>query len=81
MGLNSIHCNPARPWQFVLGAGDEVVRVYDQRRLPPRACEQASRVELSVSQPVRLTVPPACALCCGGLARLACLPACLNSGA
>lgn len=30
--LNSIACNPLRPWQFAVGGGDEYVRIYDQRR-------------------------------------------------
>jgi len=30
--LNSIHCNPLRPWQFVVGGSDIFARVYDQRR-------------------------------------------------
>lgn len=54
--LNSIHCNEARPWQFVVGGSDESVRVYDQRRADDgvRACGSASA---SIAQPVRL--PPA----------------------
>lgn len=31
LSLNSIHCNPARPWQFAVAGGDAYVRVYDRR--------------------------------------------------
>lgn len=30
--LNSIHCNPCRPWQFTVAGGDAYVRVYDRRK-------------------------------------------------
>lgn len=32
LGLNSIHCNPARPWQFAVAGSDAYVRVYDRRK-------------------------------------------------
>ena len=44
--LNSIHCNGARPWQFVVGASDQTVRVYDRRR-------SAGNSAASIVQPVR----------------------------
>ncbi|KAK9809355.1 hypothetical protein WJX73_008283 [Symbiochloris irregularis] len=57
VGLNSIHCNPARPWQFVLGASDEVVRIYDTRMMPPGSVGDGVRAGQSVCQPVRQLVP------------------------
>lgn len=58
IALNSIHCNPAKPWQFVLGGGDEIVRIYDQRRGASDGAGLSS--ELSVSQPVSSQL---CAIC------------------
>ena len=37
VALNSIHCNPQAPWQFVVGGSDCCCRVYDQRFLPGAA--------------------------------------------
>eukprot|EP00879_Flechtneria_rotunda_P026284 GHRR01028017.1.p1 GENE.GHRR01028017.1~~GHRR01028017.1.p1 ORF type:complete len:242 (+),score=72.26 GHRR01028017.1:548-1273(+) len=33
VGINAVHVNPIRPWQFALGGGDSWARVYDVRRL------------------------------------------------
>lgn len=36
--LNSIHCNPCRPWQFTVAGGDAYVRVYDRRKAEAASC-------------------------------------------
>lgn len=36
--LNSIHCNPCRPWQFAVAGGDAYVRVYDRRKAEAASC-------------------------------------------
>ena len=36
--LNSIHCNPCRPWQFAVAGGDAYVRVYDRRKAQAAGC-------------------------------------------
>ena len=41
VGLNSIHCNPARPEQFVVGGDDEYAYVYDIRKIAPSAASRA----------------------------------------
>lgn len=42
LSLNSIHCNPARPWQFVVAGGDAYVRVYDRRKAAAASCSEQS---------------------------------------
>ena len=36
--LNSIHCNPCRPWQFTVAGGDAYIRVYDRRKAQAASC-------------------------------------------
>ncbi|GAB4820386.1 hypothetical protein N2152v2_007432 [Parachlorella kessleri] len=50
--LNSIHCNPRQPCQFVVGGADEQCRVYDQRK--PSG---SSASLMTVAQPVRRLSP------------------------
>ncbi len=38
LSLNSIHCNPCRPWQFTVAGGDAYVRVYDRRKAEAASC-------------------------------------------
>ena len=45
VALNSVHCNPQNPSQFVVGGNGACLRVYDQRMAP------AGNSELT--QPVR----------------------------
>ena len=45
VALNSVHCNPQNPSQFVVGGNGACLRVYDQRMVP------AGNGELT--QPVR----------------------------
>ena len=48
MALNSVHCNPQAPWQFVVGGNGATLRVYDQRMMP------AGNDELT--EPVRVCI-------------------------
>ena len=43
--LNSIHCNPCRPWQFTVAGGDAYVRVYDRRKAEAASCSAAGEEE------------------------------------
>ena len=43
--LNSIHCNPCRPWQFTVAGGDAYVRVYDRRKAEAASCSGAGEEE------------------------------------
>ena len=43
--LNSIHCNPCRPWQFTVAGGDAYVRVYDRRKAEAASCSGAEAEE------------------------------------
>ena len=43
--LNSIHCNPCRPWQFTVAGGDAYVRVYDRRKAEAASCCGAGEEE------------------------------------
>lgn len=55
LSLNSIHCNPLRPWQFVVGGSDIFARVYDQRRaLTPTAgaTDAPASPAASIAEPV-----------------------------
>ncbi|KAL3160011.1 hypothetical protein ABBQ38_010398 [Trebouxia sp. C0009 RCD-2024] len=40
--LNSIHCNPCRPWQFTVAGGDAYVRVYDRRKAEAASCSASA---------------------------------------
>lgn len=53
ISLNSIHCNPLRPWQFVVGGSDIFARVYDQRR----SLVSTSSYSLSTSTAAAMAVP------------------------
>ena len=43
--LNSIHCNPCRPWQFAVAGGDAYVRVYDRRKAEAASCSAEEEEE------------------------------------
>lgn len=45
LSLNSIHCNPARPWQFAVAGGDQFVRVYDRRKAASVSSAEATASE------------------------------------
>lgn len=63
LSLNSIHCNPLRPWQFVVGGSDIFARVYDQRRsLSPSA--GASATPASSAAAMAEPVSPSHSLLC-----------------
>lgn len=47
--LNSIHCNPCRPWQFTVAGGDAYVRVYDRRKAEAASCSAAGEEDVTAS--------------------------------
>ena len=76
--LNSIHCNPMRPWQFAVAGGDDYVRIYDQRRtagnsLGGQSANMALPVRLSVHglmRDIRISFATASAWLCAKIVRV-----------
>lgn len=54
--LNSIHCNGARPHQFVVGGADAAVRVYDRRMAASSGAKSATD-PVAIASPVRFLMP------------------------
>ena len=72
--LNSIHCNPCRPWQFTVAGGDAYVRVYDRRKAEAAswsaegeeqdAAASTRNFAAALATPVRPLGPSPPAFCC-----------------
>ena len=58
LSLNSIHCNPLRPWQFVVAGSDIYARVYDQRRsLTSASASTTTSMAAAMADPVSIFKP------------------------
>lgn len=67
LSLNSIHCNPCRPWQFTVAGGDAYVRVYDRRKAEAASCsgeeEQGDAAASTRSFAAALATPVSSSAC------------------
>jgi WD repeat-containing protein 42A len=68
VGINAIHVNPARPWQFAVGGSDAWARVYDIRRTfdPPQNPGSSSSSSSPACHGSSLAAAAAAAAACYG---------------